>query len=146
MKLILAIPGKVKNQECKSLISYYSKLCSKFTECELVELGKKTEDQIVNWLEKLGNRTFLTILDESGKSFDSKNVAQKCSQIIDGSNTHWIILCGAEHGYSQELKKKAKWIWSLSPMIMPHELAATVAIEQIYRSFTILNNHPYHNS
>lgn len=146
MKLVLAIPGKIKNQELKSLIQYYVKLCNKFTDVELVELGKKSEEQISDWMKKLGTRIFLTILDENGKTLNSLETSKKCSTIIDGSYTNWIILCGSEHGYSSEFKKNAKWIWSLSPMIMPHELAATVAIEQIYRSFTILNNHPYHNS
>lgn len=146
MRIILAIPGKIKNQELKTLISYYSKLTNRFTNTEVIELGKKSENQISEWLEKLGSRIYLTVLDEKGSFLNSTEISKKCSQIIDRSHTHWIILCGSEHGYSFEIKKKAKWIWSLSPMIMPHELAATVAMEQIYRSYTILYKHPYHNS
>ena len=54
-----------------------------------------------------------------------------------------IITVGGAYGLSPEIKKKAKEIVSLSPLTMSHHLCITVLLEQIYRAFTILTNHPY---
>ncbi len=146
MKITFGIPGKIKNKEIKNLIEYYIQLCGKFASVELVALEKKNEAQINVWLKNSGPRIFLTVLDETGEVFDSKQCAKKCAKILNGSHTRWIVLCGGENGYSKIFKDQAHWIWSLSPLTFPHEIAALIAAEQIYRSFAILNNHPYHNA
>jgi 23S rRNA (pseudouridine1915-N3)-methyltransferase len=51
---------------------------------------------------------------------------------------------GGAYGLSVDLKKRCAETISLSPMTLPHKLCVVVLIEQIYRAFTILHNHPYH--
>ncbi|MBI3405812.1 MAG: 23S rRNA (pseudouridine(1915)-N(3))-methyltransferase RlmH, partial [Acidobacteria bacterium] len=52
-------------------------------------------------------------------------------------------LCGTDHGFSEELRKRPQHKLSLSTLTMPHEFARVVLAEQIYRAFTILHHHPY---
>lgn len=136
--------GKCKNPELKTLLDYYVKLCGQFAKTELTVLSDKN-DVLEGWLEKNGARAHLTILDENGKSFTSAQFSSQIEKIRDGSYTEWIIVCAGAFGFSAQTKAKAKLLWSLSPMIMPHELAFVVAAEQVFRGLSILHKHPYHH-
>ncbi len=54
------------------------------------------------------------------------------------------LLIGGPDGLSPECVKKAKYKWSLSPLTLPHPLVRILVTEQLYRAWTINNNHPYH--
>jgi 23S rRNA (pseudouridine1915-N3)-methyltransferase len=55
-----------------------------------------------------------------------------------------VTFCiGGADGFSERFRKEADRLFSLSPLTMPHELARTVLLEQLYRAFTMLSGHPY---
>lgn len=56
-----------------------------------------------------------------------------------------VILIGGAFGVSENIKLKAKQTWSLSSLVFPHQLVRLIVAEQVYRSFSILNNSPYHH-
>ena len=64
--------------------------------------------------------------------------------IEEYSNIYFII--GGPDGLSDEVKDKSGSILSLSKLTFPHQLAKVILIEQVYRSISIMNNHPYHRS
>ena len=147
MKLSFVTTGKIKSTECKNLVDYYLHLTGKFADVEhiVINPSQNRDEFVLAWLEKRSPRAFLTLLDESGKSFESREFAGRVEKIQDSSPSEWIILCGFEHGFGESVKKRAGLIWSLSPLTFPHEMAAAIAAEQIFRAFTILKKHPYHN-
>ena len=55
-----------------------------------------------------------------------------------------LFAIGGSDGFSEEARRRARFILSLGKMTLPHELARVVLLEQLYRAFTILKNHPYH--
>jgi 23S rRNA (pseudouridine1915-N3)-methyltransferase len=55
-----------------------------------------------------------------------------------------LFAIGGADGFSDEARRKAGFLWSLGNLTLPHELARVVVLEQLYRAFTILKNHPYH--
>ena len=55
-----------------------------------------------------------------------------------------LFAIGGADGFSDEARRQASLVLSLGKMTLPHELARVVLLEQIYRAFTILSNHPYH--
>ncbi len=147
MKLSFVTTGKIKSPECKNLVDYYLKLTGKFADVEHIVIYP-TQDRdayFLNWLEKRSPRAFLTLLDERGKIFESREFAKRVEKIQDSSPSEWIILCGFEHGFGEAVKNRAGLVWSLSSLTFPHEMAAAIAAEQIFRAFTILKKHPYHN-
>ncbi|MBI3542220.1 MAG: 23S rRNA (pseudouridine(1915)-N(3))-methyltransferase RlmH [Deltaproteobacteria bacterium] len=154
MKITLATIGRFKSAECERLVANYLKLAGRFATFEHAELAApkgvpESESQdaaLERFLEKRGSRVFLTLLDERGKPFESRDFAARVEKIKDGSFTEWVIAVGGAHGYGPELKARAQLQWSLSPLTFPHELAAAVAAEQVYRALTILAGHPYHNN
>ena len=80
------------------------------------------------------------------KPVDSEGIALKLKGLLDCGTRNLEIYIGGPDGISKEEKESLQpdFIWSFGPLTLPHELAAVVAAEQIYRAFTILKGTPYH--
>lgn len=84
------------------------------------------------------------VLDERGAQVGSRDLAHKItSWEIQGPRDYALLIGGAE-GHSEALRQAAGWMWSLSSLTLQHELALLVALEQIYRAYTIKGGLPYH--
>jgi 23S rRNA (pseudouridine1915-N3)-methyltransferase len=82
-------------------------------------------------------------LDENGRDYSTK----KFSEVMQGWQDHAqtvAIIIGGPDGLDPELKASCSSMIRLSSMTMPHPLVRVVLIEQIYRAWSILVNHPYH--
>ncbi|HAJ79150.1 MAG TPA: hypothetical protein DCO75_05205, partial [Fibrobacteres bacterium] len=80
---------------------------------------------------------------EEGKLMESLRFATWIESFLT-SHRSPVFNIGGAFGLSSNIKKECKEIISLSPLTLPHKLCMLVLIEQIYRAFTILHNHPYH--
>jgi len=82
----------------------------------------------------------------SGKVLSSEALAAVIRELRDSGTRVLRIILGGPDGFSRgELSRmNPDFIWSFGPMTLPHELAAAVAAEQVYRAFTILEDLPYH--
>ncbi len=78
--------------------------------------------------------------------FSSEDLSARVSGFQNNGTREWWIIIGPASGLSKEEKEnlKADFLWSFGPQTLPHDLAAVVAGEQVYRAFTILKNLPYH--
>ncbi|MCH2533164.1 MAG: 23S rRNA (pseudouridine(1915)-N(3))-methyltransferase RlmH [Bdellovibrionales bacterium] len=104
----------------------------------------KNEEQKI--LKALKPEDYLIIFDEAEK--ESKNsivFADKIQKALELNKQKIIFLIGGAFGLSQEVKSRANLKLSLSPLTMNHHVAYAMALEQLYRSFTIINDIPYHN-
>ncbi|PCI38845.1 MAG: hypothetical protein COB53_04175 [Elusimicrobia bacterium] len=81
--------------------------------------------------------------DPRGRTISSEQLAQRLREARDGGVKGIEIVIGGPDGLSQKTSNAA-FKWSFGPMTLPHELAAVVAAEQIYRAWTILGGEPYH--
>lgn len=82
-------------------------------------------------------------LDIEGKTFSSEDLAQKISQ-LQQTSSHFCFLIGGPEGLSSETLHLCHERWSLSKLTLPHPLVRIILLETLYRSWTIINNHPYH--
>jgi 23S rRNA (pseudouridine1915-N3)-methyltransferase len=99
---------------------------------------KKYETTIL--INKLSKNSWVICLDETG----IHQTSIEFSQVINkhrSKNIDFVI--GGAYGLDKSIKDKANMLLSLSNMTLPHKLAKLILIEQIYRSYTILQNHPY---
>ncbi len=85
------------------------------------------------------------VLDESGKAVATLQLAQRLARWRDDARDVAFVIGGAD-GTAQELQSGADWLWSLSPLTLPHGLVRVVLAEQLYRAASILSNHPYHRT
>jgi len=102
----------------------------------------KTEAEKIR--KALPKDSFLIALEATGKTFTSEVFASKLDQWAEGGARPLTIIIGGPLGLSDEIKKEADLLLSLSPMTMPHDLARVVLLEQVYRAMTILRGKVYH--
>jgi 23S rRNA (pseudouridine1915-N3)-methyltransferase len=86
---------------------------------------------------------FRVVLHERGTALTSRELAAKVDQWRQAARPVAVLLGGAD-GHDKPLIEAADFLWSLGRLTLQHELALVVALEQIYRAYTILAGHPYH--
>ena len=96
-------------------------------------------------LKSITDKDFVAIFVESGKSFSSREFATQVDRVVASGKQKSYFIVGGPFGLPDAVKQRADLSISLSPFVMNQEVALLVAVEQIFRAFTILNNHPYHN-
>ena len=129
----------------KQLPSYYNftitSLDSQSRKSSSAENSKNLEAKLL--LEASSESTFLIAFDELGKQQTSKQFSKSIeSWQLEGQSVALII--GGADGLSSEIKQKCHQIWGLSNLTMTHSMARLLVVEQVYRGYSLLNNHPYH--
>ena len=131
------LPHKAfKEPAAYSLFLEYVKRISQFGSCQISDRPAG--------IKKSGTKIW--VCDRGGKMFSSEDLAKEFEKIQNAGARFLQIAVGGPDGFSktelEQLQPDLKW--SFGPPTFPHELAAVVASEQIYRVFTILKRHPYH--
>ena len=84
-------------------------------------------------------------MDEKGKQFSSKKYSDFIQSKLNSGKKNLVFVIGGAFGFSDEIKKKASDLISLSTLTFPHQLAKLIFCEQLYRAFTILKGEKYHH-
>ena len=91
----------------------------------------------------INDRDYIVTLEIEGKQMTSVEFANKIDNIlIENSNVDFII--GGSYGLSADIKNMSRLHLSFSKMTFPHQLMRVILLEQIYRSYRIIHNEPYH--
>jgi len=143
--------GSIKEKYLKEAIEEYSKRLSKYTKLEIIELKdysineidkclKLEEEEI---LKHIKEKDYVITLEIEGEELSSIDFSNKIDNILQtNSNIDFII--GGSYGLSDNIKRLSNYKLSFSKMTFPHQLFRIILLEQIYRSFKILNNETYH--
>ncbi len=107
------------------------------------ESARNKESQ--NILTKINKDDVIWLLDEKGSQISSIELAQKIEKTKLIAKNISIVVGGA-YGVNDDLRSKADFVWSLSSLVFPHELAWVILSEQIYRAGQINNNSGYHHA
>mgnify|MGYP002561065646 CR=1 FL=1 len=142
--------GKIKEKYLKEAVLEYQKRISKYTKLELIELPdydfdvKKTlSKEKDNILKVIKPNDYNILLDLDGQSFTSLEFASKLLNLREKyPNINFII--GGSFGVDTDIKEKCQERISFSKLTFPHQLFRVIFLEQIYRSFKIINNEEYH--
>jgi 23S rRNA (pseudouridine1915-N3)-methyltransferase len=90
-------------------------------------------------------QALVVALDERGQAADTRAVAERLAGWQQAGRDVVLIIGGAA-GLDDAVRERADWVWSLSPLTFPHMLVRVLVAEQIYRAWSLLNNHPYHRA
>lgn len=158
MKITLITVGKIKEKYLRDAIAEYSKRLSRYCKLEIVEVAdEKTPDNASEHMEEIirekeGERILKYIKDDAytialaidGKMLSSEQLADKINTLGITGTSHIILVIGGSLGLCDEVLKKADYHLSFSKMTFPHQLMRVILLEQIYRSYRIINKEPYH--
>ena len=158
MKIDICCVGKVKESSFRDMINEYSKRLSRYANLSILEVqDEKTPDNASATVEeaikkKVGERLLGVIKDNAyvialaidGKNLSSTELADKINNLgIDGTS-HIQFVIGGSLGLAPEVLSRADMKLSFGRMTFPHQLMRVILLEQIYRSYRIINNEPYH--
>lgn len=148
---IIAV-GKVRDHRLRTLIDEYQKRIApyakvtveyisaeSFSPSQKAAAQKREGERLVNRLARITDAD-VYLLDEKGALQTSIQFARFLG---NGSRARVFVIAGAL-GFSKAVRERFSSHVSLSPLTMPHELALTVLMEQLYRAATILNGKTYH--
>ena len=158
MKITLITVGKIKEKYLRDAIAEYSKRLSRYCRLEILEVAdEKTPDQASEVVEKSirdkeGERILKHIRDDmyvitleiGGKMLTSEELAEKIESLgIQGKSSIAFVI-GGSIGLGEEVLKRSDYALSFSKMTFPHQLMRVILLEQVYRSYRIINGEPYH--
>lgn len=89
--------------------------------------------------------SIVILMDGNGKQFSSKKYSDFIQSKLNSGKKNLVFVIGGAFGFSDEIKKKANDLISLSTLTFPHQLAKLIFCEQLYRAFTILKGEKYHH-
>ena len=92
---------------------------------------------------KVKKNEFVIALDKEGVSLSTEKIRFQVDNWISSSKDISIIIGGPD-GLSQKLIKQSDFCWSLSQLTFPHSIVPIIVLEQIYRVWSMTQNHPYH--
>lgn len=136
--------GKLKEQYLKDLINDYLKRINKYHKIEIIELPDSNIQKEAEVIKKhLNNKDYIVTLEIEGQNLTSKELSTKIDNwLMKYGNITFVI--GGSDGIDQDIKDMANYKLSFSQLTFPHGLFRGILLEQIYRSFKILNNETYH--
>lgn len=158
MKITILCVGKVKEKFYRDAIDEFSKRLSRYCKLEVIEVNdEKTDEQaskneIRLVKEKEGERLLKNIKEDAyvitlcidGKQLDSEELSEKIEKLGIQGNSHIYFVIGGSLGLADAVINRADYKLSFSKMTFPHQLMRVILLEQIYRSYRIMNNEPYH--
>ena len=158
MKITIITVGKIKEKYLKDAIVEYSKRLSKYCKLEIVEVAdEKTPDNASEVVEDsirakeaerilkyVKDDAYIITLEIQGKQLTSEELADKIDKLGVQGTSHIIFIIGGSIGLGEAVLKKSNYALSFSRMTFPHQLMRVILLEQIYRSYRIINGEPYH--
>ena len=142
--------GKIKEKYLLDAVNEYLKRLSKYSKIIIIELPdssfdlkKSLEAERDLIFKNIKQSDYNILLDINGIELTSLEFANKLDKVRQlNSNINFII--GASNGVHNDIKKINNEMISFSKLTFPHQLFRVILLEQIYRSFKILNNEEYH--
>ncbi len=158
MKITIITVGKLKEKYLKDAISEYSKRLSRYCKLEVIEVAdEKTPDQAGEGMETMIREkeaerilkyiredAYVVTLEIKGTQLTSEELAEKIDRLGIQGKSHIQFVIGGSIGLGEPVLNRSDYALSFSRMTFPHQLMRVILLEQIYRSYRIINGEPYH--
>lgn len=156
MGITLINVGKTENKHLDILLADYINRLNRFVKFKVEtvplprSIGKCKPAQVKHIegemiLKHCKTADFIILLDEKGKEFTSQGFSGYIQKKLNMGSRNLCFVSGGAYGFSEQVYQKANECLSLSKMTTTHQLVRLFFVEQLYRAFTILKGHPYHN-
>ena len=159
MKICILLPGKIKPKALAAAQEDYIKRLKSFgvevMEYKDEKIGSRTPEQTRDAeaeriFKLLKEGDYLVACDERGQPLKTLEMADLLKASRSGGHPlagkrRMVIVVGGALGLSDSVRIKADSIWALSSLVMAGGVARMVLLEGLYRAFTVVEGHPYHN-
>jgi 23S rRNA (pseudouridine1915-N3)-methyltransferase len=159
MKICILLPGKIKPKALRIAQEEYTSRLKPFgvevLEYKDEKVASRTPEQIKEAeaeriFKLLKDGDFLVACDERGHAIQTMEMADLLKASRRGSHPlagkrRMVIVIGGALGLSDAVRMKADCVWSISSLVMAGGVARIVLLEGLYRAFTVVEGHPYHN-
>jgi 23S rRNA (pseudouridine1915-N3)-methyltransferase len=150
MRLLVAAVGRLKPGPLRNLQDLYARRIAWPLTLREVEERRKLpppdlqvrEGELL--LAAIPARATIVVLDEHGRTFDSRSFAERVADWASSRAEGVAFLLGGADGHGEAVRARADVLLSLGAMTWPHLLARIMLLEQLYRAQQILAGHPYH--
>ena len=145
MRLRFIWPGKTKDEHLRALVDEYLKRLTRFVRCEVIETreGAGIDKDSQRILEAIPAASVALLLDVKGLEWSSQELADEVRRWEHDSIKEVAIVIGGPEGISAEVAAHVQKRWRLTRLTLTHEMARVVAVEQLYRAYTINRGLPY---
>jgi 23S rRNA (pseudouridine1915-N3)-methyltransferase len=145
MRLRFIWPGKTRDERLRALIAEYLKRLGRFVRCEVIETreGPSIEKESRRMIDAIPAGSVAVLLDVKGREWSSPDLADEVRRWENDSVKEVAIVIGGTDGVSSDVTDRAQKRWRLSRLTLTHEMARVVAVEQLYRAYTINRGLPY---
>ena len=158
MKITIVCVGKIQEKFYRDALVEYTKRLSRYCSLSITEVAdEKTKEQASDVecaiiKDREGERILKSIREDGyvitlaieGKNLDSVELSKKIENLALTGKSNLYFVIGGSLGLSDEVMKRADYKLSFSRMTFPHQLMRVILLEQIYRSYRIINHEPYH--
>ncbi len=151
MNIRIIAVGKRLGRELQTIADNYQKRLSPHAgvDWQLVAPSRLADDaaradESTRLLVGLKSTDTVILLDERGKLL-TNTAFTDAYQTLSGQHGQIVFIIGGAYGVSDELRSRAQLVWSLSPLVFPHELVRVMLLEQLYRTYMVIQGHPYHH-
>ncbi|MCI8928227.1 MAG: 23S rRNA (pseudouridine(1915)-N(3))-methyltransferase RlmH [Lachnospiraceae bacterium] len=158
MKITIICVGKLKEDFYKKAVSEYAKRLGRYCRLEIIEVadektpedaGPVMEEQIkereaARILKHVKEDAYVFTLEITGSQPDSLAFSRMLSRLTIQGKSHFQFIIGGSLGLHKSVSLAANQAVSFSNMTFPHQLMRVILLEQIYRSYRIMNGEPYH--
>ncbi len=158
MKITIICVGKLKEDFYKKAVSEYAKRLGRYCRLEIIEVadektpedaGPVMEEQIkereaARILKHVKEDAYVFTLEITGSQPDSLAFSRMLSRLTIQRKSHFQFIIGGSLGLHKSVSLAANQAVSFSNMTFPHQLMRVILLEQIYRSYRIMNGEPYH--
>lgn len=161
MKIDILCVGKIKEKFYRDAIAEYSKRLGRYCTLNIIEVSdektnenasdkeidiilEKEAGRLMKYVSDKGSDTYIVTLEINGKELSSEKLASEIQRLTTNGISHIIFVIGGSLGLHNSIIKNSDFHLSFSPMTFPHQLMRVILLEQIYRSYRIINNEPYH--
>lgn len=154
MKLVCIAVGKKHDTTIAAAIDDYTKRLQRYTPLvwQLVPAAKgkmgidetkRVEAAVLR--ANIQDDDYVVLLDEHGTQLRSSDLAGILDELDMQTTKRIVFIIGGAYGVTDELKRRADVLWSLSELTFPHQLVRLLLAEQLYRANTIRRGEPYHH-
>ena len=151
MKIKLIFLGKKSSSDLLAIIMGYVERIKKYCNCDIMfcsvnnKKQQKKDIEFKKLISLIDSNDYVILIDEKGEPHDTISFTSIIQRKIDCRVKKLVFIVGGAYGFPNQLYSRSNQMISLSKLTFTHELARLILIEQLYRSMTIINKHPYHH-